>query len=284
MAKATVVLGNSGSGKTTYVNKFLSSKPLAKKIYLINGSEFPNASRIKYEDVPNLKGPCILIIEDLIRPNTFEMEILKKLLLYDKRHKNIDVFILLHSVTTNNTYSLLQHADYFICTKSALNTKNFHELGVKILKLDHGEAKQIWKHFLARDEKYLYLKIDVNNRNFEVVELGVCESKIEAETKRKRVQTILSSRGSPPELSMALFDHIFRNFNVNLLDASDLSIPMKYSKSGKIKKVNICDLLYYMTTPGIEPTSDSIFLYKELKKRFSIPDLFICNSVFLKKK
>lgn len=283
MSEATVVLGNSGSGKTTYVNKFLEEKKSGNKTFLINGSEFPNATKIRYEDVAKLKGSCTLIIEDLIRPNAAEMEVLKKLLLYDKRHKNIDVFILLHSVTTNNTYALLQHVDYFICTKSSLNTKNFHELGVKILKLTHDEARQIWKNFLARDEKFLYLKIDVNNRNFEEIELGVPASKRQAETKRKRVQTILSSRGTNPGLGMALFDHIFRNFDVNLLDSEDLSIPMKISRSGKIKKVNVCDLLYYMTTPDTEPNSDSIFLYKGLKKRFSIPDLFVCNPTFLKK-
>lgn len=278
-----MVVGTSGSGKTTYVVNSLKLVKPSPRIFAINGAEIPNSSSLEFKQLGKVPKNSTVVVEDLINPKNEEMAELKKLLLYGKRHHNIDVFVLLHSVTGNNTYRLLQHADFFVFTKTTSNTKSFYELA-SLLKLEkESEAKPIWNGFLERDEPHVYLKLDVQSRKFEIAEVGQGSSKEEAERKRKRVQTILASRGSNAPVGMALFDHIFRNFDIDLLHEDDLSVPMKSAKTGKITKVNICDLLYYMTTPNTAPTHESLSLFKELSTRFSIPTLLIINQGFVKK-
>ena len=84
-ATATLVLGTSGSGKSSLTKSLSSISSLP--VFVINGSEKDydpeNFEHITYQDFYDNEeeiNNCILIIDDIIKPNDFECKVINQIL------------------------------------------------------------------------------------------------------------------------------------------------------------------------------------------------------------
>lgn len=291
MATSYFVLGSSGSGKTTYTR--VSTKD-AKNIFVVNGPEFSNCTHITFDKVESsdLENGTI-IFDDVILPTGKQVSVLKKILLYTKRHKRVNVYVLSHSITNNGTYELLVHFDVIVITQSESNQKLFHDF-CRVLHIDKLKARNVWRDFISRTDSGLYLEYKTSTKTFEVIlktekteAKALASSANPEEVKRKNPEEIrrevfkIMSGFPHTDIMMSLYDHIFQNYDINSLHPTDLAFNIS-SSSGEAAplRANICDLLYYLTTPGTKPRDNVILLFQLLSKHFSIPDLFVRNSAF----
>lgn len=99
--------------------------------------------------------------------------------------------------------------------------------------------------------------------------------------KRHKVYINLTALPGDTSLGMALFDHIFANFDPSALDEKDLSIRV-YDKLNKKKmSANITDLIWYATNEKTKvPPKQVLYLFRKLRSAFSIPESFILNIHF----
>lgn len=196
MASSSLVIGSSGSGKTSLA-KDLASR--YDSLVVVNGSGFPNAVECDYEAAEGLAKPGgMVVFDDVIRPTPEQLAVIKRFLLYVKRHNNVEVLVLAHSVKSNNTYSLLQHFDFVICTKAGTNAKNFKD----VCQFAKVEGDHTWKAFLTHREKNVYLKVDMTSGECQIIETKMTAERELAEKKRGRVLAILTSLGGSPDLAM----------------------------------------------------------------------------------
>ena len=204
----------------------------------------------------------------------------EKLQFYKNRGHNC------HSVFRNNTSHLINHFDKILLTRTSSNNKNFFEL-VNVLKMEREESKKVWRGFLSKPESYPYLCLDT--RTLETTVVTIDNFKLEGgqqaaaaksdtfENAKKRVELIVSSCCSSPEVPMMLFQHIFRNIPISSLNQNDLSLKLQ-NKRNTIK-ISVCDLLY-QATQDCNPTQEVLLLFAKLQKRFSIPLMLITNAKF----
>ena len=168
-AVSILLVGSSGSGKTTYA---MQQAKQFGDIFVVNGG-LDLASLGKSVEMSQVAetvtSNSILIFDDIIQPSDDDLKVLKKCLLWMKRHCNVTILMLMHSVLTNNTFQLIQHFDFTICTKTEVNFKNWTELGVKFLRFPKTQIKRIWTDFMNHSERYLYLKINMATHAFDVV-------------------------------------------------------------------------------------------------------------------
>jgi len=284
-SRSVLVCGQSGSGKTTYARDLASN---FDHVFTVNGEGLPGGKSLGYAEIAATKFPenSAVVFDDVIKPNPAQVEVLRKFLVYIKRHAAVTVAVLTHSVTTNNTFELMQHFDSIVFTKCTPNYRNFADT-CRALKLEKTRCEGEWRGFLLRKKKFCYLVLTVSSGEFKVEELGVTPEEKSDEEKRSRVQGILSSMGQS-DLAMQMYDHLFSNFSPSRLDYKDLSITLFLVKDSastkrqepKEKKFSVCDLLFYATTPETVPSEDSVRLFLVLTKEFNVPTLFLRNPKF----
>ena len=337
-AYCAILCGPSGSGKTQFALRIALDFPV---VFVVNGDKADFVGRkfthIDYDDIPKYKAKLqksLLIFEDVINPNAAKMLVLKNALLYTKRHNNVNILLLMHSITTNNTYQLLQHADRLIFTHSNVNCKNFLDF-VRFFRLQKNEMLTRWNDFMKQTRLNIYLVCNVHSSQFEYMTTDAKESLHEAirgkprsgsnstdsrgggssgsgsssssssssgglargvrglgagreesgsdasaARKRAKVFCILSAYDNSA-IMMALYDHIFSNFAIEKLNATDLSLTVtNLSANGKESKVSICDIIYGVINANVQPSRECRAAFRILRSQFSIPDLFIRNKHF----
>lgn len=280
-ATASLILGLSGTGKTTYTINVarLSSYPK----FVINGNpdDFPTTfEHIDYDGLADLENGFV-IVEDLVRPTDAEFKKLQTLLVKQKRHDNLYIHMLAHSIMKNNLHSLLQHYDYVVFTNSGKNTPIFKSYVYRHCPQDPEIAMDMWNHFLSEAPKTHYLVYDVAKGDWSTVdEKGSPLDTREAEL-RKRVLQFVRPFGSVDE-SMSLFDFLIGCLPAGCLDKKDLIISVR--DAGKnVLSVSLIDVVGYCTDKSNRrpPNDDIVKVFKLLQNMYGIPYLFIINKHFL---
>ena len=143
-----LVIGSSGSGKTTAVLKIIEEKliePMPKKIIYLYGAHQPfmddmtNIEFVKGLDlsvINNYNGPKLLIIDDLI------LELNKELanhFIAGSHHKQTTTIFITHSMYLNNElYRLISNnSQYILLLKNKRNFSQVSRLGRQILGGDY---------------------------------------------------------------------------------------------------------------------------------------------------
>ena len=152
-----LVIGSSGSGKTTAVLKIIEEKliePMPKKIFYLYGAHQPfmddmtNIEFVKGLDlsvINNYKGPKLLIIDDLI------LELNKELanhFIAGSHHKQATTIFITHSLYLNNElYRLISNnSQYILLFKNKRNFSQVSRLGRQILGEDYGRLVEAYKY------------------------------------------------------------------------------------------------------------------------------------------
>ena len=152
-----LVIGSSGSGKTTAMLKIIEEKliePMPKKIFYLYGAHQPfmdDMTNIEFAKgldlsvINNCNGPKLLIIDDLI------LELNKELanhFIAGSHHKQTTTIFITHSLYLNNElYRLVSNnSQYILLFKNKRNFSQVSRLGRQILGEDYGRLVEAYKY------------------------------------------------------------------------------------------------------------------------------------------
>ena len=281
-ATATLILGLSNTGKSTYSVNVSGQYSFPK--YVVNGNpdQFPaNYEHIDYEGLVGIEN-AFVIIEDLVRPTDAEFKMLQNLLVKLKRHNNIFCHVLAHAIEKNNLHSLLQHFDFVVFTHSSKNLSVFKTYVSRHCTQDLETAMHTWNHFLSEASKTHYLVYNVAKGLWSTVdEKGLELDSPETELRNRVLQFVRPF--SSPEESMALFDFLIGCLPIGSLDKKDMIISVREGAGKNALSVSLLDIIGYCTDKNSRkpPNDDIIKVFKLLQNMYGIPYLFIMNKHFM---
>jgi hypothetical protein len=129
-----LIIGRSGTGKSSLLKKLLDNFPKNRFVYLINvkGAEIAEYSRGRPGEKikivkklssggENFQKDSFIILEDLIKLNSKEADSVRQLLNYTAHHKRCKVFCVTHTIYKTGIYSLLPLFHYIVFTSSPSN-------------------------------------------------------------------------------------------------------------------------------------------------------------------
>lgn len=189
-----LVLGKSGSGKTTWVKKVIDKiKP--KKMIVVNAdaSDYKNSCSdtlggFTPDDYPMEETNSVYITEDIINVSSSAEKNLRKSLNYFARHKNQKHFFVSHSILRTSLWSMLNFFHFIVFTLHASNI------------------------FIVR-QVITYFRVGDKNQINEIV---------------KKIQQIfnqLKSNGPPKNPTSCIF---FNVQNLTLIYAENIFLPDKF--------------------------------------------------------
>lgn len=115
-----LVLGRSGSGKTTFVKKVLARLKPAK-LFIVNGDayDYKGSGRKTWggftpNDYPKHESNSVFVIEDIIHVRGSAEVNLRESLNYYARHKNQKYFFVSHSIHKTSLYSTLNFFHFIV--------------------------------------------------------------------------------------------------------------------------------------------------------------------------
>jgi hypothetical protein len=275
---STIVVGVSGSGKSHFARAGTAGTDL---VYTVNAKveDYPSARPISLKRVLKARRNSGVVLEDISRPTEKDLSIIRKLLVYTKRYKNISVFMLTHSVTRSNVYSILPFFDRTIFTRHASNSKAFREYA-RYLDLEPVEARAVWNGFISESPSHSYLVY--KDGSFEITYADGTSVVTLRERAREKMSKILRAvePSNRAEFLLSLFDFVSGNLSLAFVDMSDLSVVLESSKRGRLT-ANLVDFVIQISDPkSPPPTKPVIVLYLFLKTLFSIPAVYVQNSHF----
>lgn len=284
-ASATLILGTSGSGKSFLAKSVCSISSLP--VYVINGSEKDydpeNFEHMTYQDFKDNEedlNNCILIIDDIVKPNDFECKIINQILVKNKRHQNINFYALAHSIERNNLHSLLQHFDFIVFSNHHKNRKVFEVYAKKFCSKDEEECLIRWDLFVNNEEKTTYLRYNNTLSQFELIDvkgnlLVSPESKL-----RKEILSYIEPFGQLKE-SAAFLDYLIKRLPSGVIDEENLTLSFD-NKKGHEFDITIIDLIVFVVSKNLErpPPPEIIYAFRNLQKLYKIPYCFVGNKHF----
>ncbi len=281
----TLILGSSGSGKTSLVRNLLSASRY-KLTYIVNcndKSDYRKAKelKIKYLDwescLESRLKKCNIVFEDLITLQQKKTSVIKKIVHFLLRRKYIHMFLVAHEIRNSGLYSLLEHANTVYMTSGFQNAKLLRDFSnMRPVKGLDPEA------FMKK--KFHYLKINMSDMTFRIFDDQLQDATqslgMSLASKRSAVEAALKCFPNPAPL-LVIFDLIFKNLEPDLLTTNDLCLLVR-DADGKTKKISIVDFLVSLRSSE-KPAKELKKLKLALDKQFVIPKVFVTNRHMRKK-
>ena len=286
-ASAHLILGSSNSGKTYLATSIVNSS--SYPTFIINGYEedFPSGKNehISFQDFENnVEDFCnsFIVIDDVVKPSEYECKIISEMLVKHKRHGNMTILLLSHSIERNGLNAIIKHFDYITFTNSSKNTPVFKVYAKKYCPKDFNQSMHTWNDFTQKEAKTHYLRFNNRESKFQIIDsrgniLQNTESKL-----RKEIARYLKPFGDT-ELALSLFDYVIRQIPPNSITQDDHILRLKNSVTNEMIEVNILDIVYFPTRKDhdIPPKEEIISAFRSLQKLYSIPFCMIANKHFL---
>ena len=224
----------------------------------------------------------ILIVDDVCKPNDFECKMLCEILVKHKRHGNITLLVLAHSIERNNLHAIIKHFDYITFTNSQKNTPVFKVFSKKFCPKDFNQCMHTWNEFIEKQEKTHYLRYNHKESKFQTIDVRGNVLQSSESRLRKDILHYLAPFGDTTQ-GLALFDYLITKLPPNSVTEDDHIISLKNAKTSETIHVNILDLVYFVTrkNPDIPPAKEIIIAFRSIQKLYKIPYCFIANKHFL---
>lgn len=286
-ASASLILGSSNSGKTYLATSISNSS--SYPTFVINGYEDDfNSERYEHitfqdfeNDVENYYN-SIIIYDDVVKPTEYECKMLCNILVKHKRHGNITLLVLSHSIERNGLHSVIKHFDHIIFTNSQKNTPVFKTYSRKYCPKDFNLSMRTWSEFVSKEAKTHYLRYNHKESEFQVIDSRGNMLQSSENQLRKEIVRYITPFGEC-DLALAFFDYVYRILPPNSVTQDDHILSLINSKSGEKIEVNILDLVYYVPRKNLDipPKQEIIIAFQSLQKLYKIPFCFIGNKHFL---
>lgn len=286
-ASGHLILGSSNTGKS-YLAISLSNSS-SYPCYIINGYDDDfNAEKDEHITFQDFESDVesyynsIMVVDDLVRPSDYEVKILNEILVKHKRHGNITLLVLAHSIERNNLHSIVKHFDFITFTNSHKNTPVVKIYAKKFCSKPYKQTMQAWDDFCGREDlRNHYFRFNVRDIRFEIIDVrgNVMQNN---ESKLRQDIARFIDPFSAGQLPMVLFDYIMAKVPPNTVTQDDHILTLKNSR-GEKREANILDIVKYATDENNEkpPKEEIITTFHALQKICKIPYCFIRNKHFL---
>ena len=306
-----LVVASSGSGKTTLVRTLLASEPLSRKPVYVHcnnktfdaggassyaAASFPRAKPITLEEAVRTVHDAVIVIEDVQTLSNLELELVKQLINWGRRHCRLHVFVIAHIVYRSGLPNILSIFDAIAVLQNGKSKESFDAL-VAELNVERHQAARCWSELVAARPFSLALFTAFGERTVQVVESptppnlmtlryllrgsdctgttgdgrGVRKRRLKEESIEHMLRSFKDQHSA-----RAIFNMV-RDNGVNLpFDYGDYSVLLRNSKGSVLP----CSLFDYVSTclgETSEPTRAVKAFHKALGKHFVIPSSFVKN-------
>jgi hypothetical protein len=200
------------------------------------------------------------------------------------RNKNLLVYLLAHSITSANIYSLLPHIDRFVFTRAEGTRAAFHHF-LRFLgrsPSDSAEMRSGWTEFENEAPRFSYLTYH-DGRLDRTFANGQPTDGVGDRLRGKMLKILNSYVGSERSAFLiSFYDFIFANLSLEYLDPNDFSLKIRSARRVRPIQANVVDFVVSVTDrESGTPPKASVFLFLVLSKAFSIPSIYVCNRHFM---
>ena len=285
-ASASLILGSSNTGKTYLAKSIANLSSLHVNVINAYEDDFDPSvyDHITFEefesDIESFHN-SILIYDDVVKPSEFQLKVLSEILVKHKRHSNIHVFVLAHSIERNGLNAIIKHFDRVIFTNHQKNTPVFKVYNRKFCPAGDQDGLRAWGEFVTKEPKTNYLVYNHKTSEFEIIDSCGNVVKPREDKLRKDILRYITPFGQI-EMAMSFFDYLFRILPANSVTQDDHILNLVNYKSNQKIEVNILDLVYYVPRRdlAIPPKQEIVAAFQSLQKLYKIPYCFIGNKYF----
>ena len=305
-----LICSASGAGKSHLVERLCENDPVMSQrpvfVYCNNktfdtpngASEYaasllPRAQPITLEDALRRVNHATLIIEDIQNFNSREMELLKGLVNFCRRHRHVHLFLISQVLYTTGLVSVVGVFDAVVVLKHGGNDKTF-EAVARERRMDKKEASVMYQNlmdaprfsmvvFTNRHGKRMTLLESREAPTLQYLMSGDVEEDASTLARRRgrledsAIEDMLNSFTNV-RAAKALFRFVkSRTANKNVIDESDYSVHMRNSKNRVLR----CSLFDYIgcCLGELEPTPAVKVLHVFLCKKIILPERLVCSKM-----
>ena len=287
---SVLYVGSSGSGKTSMITTQIKrTKQSRKSVFVLNDhadlARTHGFNNIGWEFKFRSLRRSTLICEDLVCLSNKELKLLATLVNIIRRHNQNTVILVTHSLRNNNIYSLVCHMNFIVFLSNRSNIGNWN-VTCSIFKVPD-EVKTRGQEFFSRGPAK-YCSFVFNTASFEITTLSP-EYSIVKEPGHSPSKNKYVSEAKLLERFQAVFkgfDHGHRFFALaqflvfNLppqVIAPDLSVSMLRANKKDRAKISVVDYVSTVSSPHVPVTEDIKSLHDFIRRKVSIPRLFVQN-------
>ena len=306
---SVLLCGRSGSGKTTITKKIIDQVfkgQKKKKVYVINEKDAGTSyERIDWKALESLSN-CGLIIEDLVRASEKHRTYLQQLLSFSCSHLGVNpIIVVVHSVTGNNIFGLLQHFRfiYIAATQSShsslIQTMRHFGYDKSEIKAVAGQLKLITKEFLhfvfkvetrelkltsALEDQQLNIKKTGGEPDTHcLIEAAKQTSSFAPKENAREIAARFLALVPQKEIALAVFDIVYPALPQGRFNPDTMTVKLLRGENEYV--VCLIDYIAAVVNPSPESASDDIKLLIKfheylMRKGVRLPRLFLANQHF----
>lgn len=314
---AMLIVAASGSGKTTLVQNLLSAEPLSRKPVYAHcnnktfdlagasayaAASFAGASPITLEEAVRTLHDAVLVIEDVQQFSAHELDLVKQLINWSRRHARLHIFIIAHVVYKSGLPNILGVFDAVAVMQDGRSKDAYDTLAAE-LGIERHHAARCWGELVSAPRFSLALFTAVGEQTVRVVE--------NPDPRPMTLRYLLSGHGDGDpaadgrggrkrRLKEDSIEHLLRSFKdqhsaraiFNMVRDNGVNMPFDYGDYSVLLRnsrgtVLPCSLFDYVATclgETAEPTRAVRAFHAALGKQFVIPTSFIKNRKMLRAK
>lgn len=238
-AVSLIVCGRSGSGKTCLL-KHLCRIKNQKTVILSGGTEFndlPNTEILPlHRNINALRAVgfplrnCTVVCDDFIKVSDKEHDFLRQLVMWTKRHQNVNILLAVHTFVYTKVGLILNQMDYVCFTSAASNPDGDQNVRkfmqqVKPDNLKMSTFATIPSHgyllFNTRTQEHVIM-----DKNFDSPEDDL-RSQNKKDSISREILKILRAFPDYYHFASCHLAFVLRNISVDIIDPRDFSITLR---------------------------------------------------------
>ncbi len=306
-----LICSASGTGKSTLIQRFCNTPPLAQKelyIYCNNKSFEDQAEASRYaaelllprakplnnlREATTLPKHAIVVVEDIQNFSTAELILVKDLLFFCRRHRYLHLFFACHVVLKSGLMNILNNFDGVAVLNYEDNRESFMEIASK-RKFNKCDREQKWKELRASGDPYAImvftggrngrratlLKENRNptlpwlNSGADAAAADPPQAERIAHLEKEAIDEMLNSFAIEKRNKARALFRLVQSSQSMIFDVTDYSVHMK-NKAGRVMACSIFD--YIASCVGeLEPSLAVALLHRYLCCKIVIPSYLVC--------
>lgn len=281
-AEGILCVGQSGMGKTTFVRNWTLKD--GRTTYVVDGDEddFKGAQYVHIdmdEAASKQFSDCNVVLEDLSMPAKSVVKFLRYLLVRRRRHNQVNVLVIVHSVKANHLGSnvVSQFTSAVFCHGES-NLANMVAFFREQTKLTPEEGAAVANEFVEDGDPFTYLVYDLKECTHHVLDRRLASPSVEKAaggenivSLRRKVSKFLPQADNR-ERALQLFDYLFSSLPLSIVKPNFRIAPKKSGASA-----HLLDLLHAATTDEADPSQQVLEVFKSLRESANVPDCLVVN-------
>lgn len=217
-------------------------------------------------------------------PGQPQQKVLRHLLTKVKRHKDVHVIVIAHSIVVNGISHLAIQFDRILFTASGSNAISFESF-VRSHARDIFEKRHLWEGFFKEDSPLKkYLSYNQSQRRLCVLDknlkIPAREQAVQNQSVLEFAQKYLLPEGGRDRVNgLKLCEFLLESIGSQFLKGFRYEVLTRSSSGELSRPVSILDILAVASTPGAQPTPMEARVFQALTKHAPLPRCLVRNAL-----